>query len=777
MKEGELVVGARGRYRLGLQLAKGASAATFSARREEDGQAVLVKLLRVDGMKDWQTLEHFQREAQVLRHLAHPAIPRCLDEVVMGPAAAPEGFALVQEFVPGEDLARMVRGGHRFDEAAMLRWFEEILQVLDYLHHQHPAVIHRDVNPKNIVVRPDGSAVLVDFGSVQAARNDGQTSAVTSSGTFGFAPMEQFVGRATAASDLYGLGVTFLAVASGLQPEQMPLAGNRLDVRALLKTDKRMRALIEAMTEPDPRVRLGDAALALQRLAAIRSAAGTEVDASGPGSDADVGTVNNLHAYLTLVSGRFRDEGITALPGGELAGRPLVLTGVRTARGLGGGPVHAYFCQATTGVSEGQSLRDLAGDVVRSHARDGDVSSRVLRGESIVIPVIVSDGSRNANPGDLPPPSRRNGVILVPALIDLATGAVRIGRAVGDLGATGRALLPYIWWLLAPRLLARPRMRPVGSLRRIAMTTMVGAIALFAALEAYWAVIGATGTYYLVYAADHRSGTFAAKSYFREGSLAKGWMFSRAPAGPRLRRSLPTDAYLCALEGQTVTYFTVDRSRKETVFWKAPMVDGDPVERLRVPLVNRWASCALRGQRLAIETDEDPSLVKVLIHDGDGPPRPAPGTIAGDHHPVWSNEGDTLVVAHREGEQDTLVAIDLGTGARRALTTAIPGGQHQDIHPAFSPEGKRLAFLRSSRRAYGDTMNRQTSAVFDLSLLDLPSGQVRLLIQNVCLTAAPAWGGAERIFYGKWTDRHCGLFSYDLATDQEQLLENDYEDH
>jgi serine/threonine protein kinase len=88
----------------------------------------------------------------------------------------------------------------------MRAWLRDILEVLAYLHERTPPVIHRDVTPRNIILKPDGRAALVDFGSVQAALRAAMRGVLDGRGTFGYAPMEQFVGRAGPASDLYGLG-------------------------------------------------------------------------------------------------------------------------------------------------------------------------------------------------------------------------------------------------------------------------------------------------------------------------------------------------------------------------------------------------------------------------------------------------------------------------------------------------------------------------------------------------------------------------------------------
>jgi len=596
---GQLLTGAAGRYRLEEERASGGFGTTYLARSEEDGRAVLVKVLRLDRMKQWKALELFHREAAVLRHLSHPDIPAYLDEIVLGTPDAPEGLALVEELVPGTDLAALMRSGARADRERLLEWMEQLLRVLVYLHQQAPPVIHRDISPKNIVLRPDGRVALVDFGSVQAALQRDQSVASTAAGTFGFAPMEQFVGRASPSSDLYALGMTFLALATGLPPEQMPLDGIRVDVRALLGGDPRLVRLLEAMTAADPRERLGDAAAALRQLGAIRQ-----------GKD--------------------------------------------------------------------------------------------------------------------------------PGALETREGS---------------------------------RARRLGSARRILFLSGILGVALFVALEAYWAFWGATGTYYLVYAADADTGALAWKPYFRTRSRESSAVRLRGPMAALDRGpSLPADAYLCRYGGGLITYFTRGAA---TTFWVAHVSGGPPMEILRSPLPNRWESCALllNGRRLAIESDDPPDTVRVLLQN-EGDLRPAPGTIAGDHHPDWFPDGRRLAVSSHDGGRDALVALDVESGQREPLTTAV--GPQQDIRPAVSPDGRRIAFYRSSRHVYGDLANRQTSAAYDLHVLDLQTKEARLLLQDVCFAAPPRWAGPELLAFGKWTDRHCGLYLYDLDSDQLRLVDNDY---
>ena len=84
-----------------------------------------------------------------------------------------------------------------------------LLGVLDYLHGRAPPVIHRDIKPSNVLLRPDGTPALIDFGGMRAWQPAGAAGA-TVVGTFGYMAPEQAAGQATPASDLYALGATLL---------------------------------------------------------------------------------------------------------------------------------------------------------------------------------------------------------------------------------------------------------------------------------------------------------------------------------------------------------------------------------------------------------------------------------------------------------------------------------------------------------------------------------------------------------------------------------------
>lgn len=238
---------ADGRYAIVRVLGEGAQGATLEAVDKREGRPVAVKRFSVRGAKSWKDVELAEREARVLSSLSHPGLPAYVDHFEEDGC-----LYLVMERIEGESLLELERRGARFDQVEVVRFLNEASAVLDYLHSRSPPVIHRDIKPGNVVRRPDGSFVIVDFGSVRdSLKPEGGSTVV---GTFGYMAPEQFQGRALPASDVYAVGATALRLLTRREPEALPHRGLAIDVEQALRGQvaPSLVRVLSRMLDPDP---------------------------------------------------------------------------------------------------------------------------------------------------------------------------------------------------------------------------------------------------------------------------------------------------------------------------------------------------------------------------------------------------------------------------------------------------------------------------------------------------------------------------------------------
>jgi serine/threonine protein kinase len=203
------------RYRVVKQIGQGGMGAVYIATDERFSSTVAVKQTFFD---DPALRRAFEREAHLLNHLRHTALPRVSDHFTEG-----EGQFLVMEFIEGSDLSELLqqRNGSAFPVADVLTWADALLDALDYLHTHEPQVIHRDIKPQNLKLTPRGQIVLLDFGLAKGTTT--QTRANLTASVFGYsrsyAPLEQIQGTGTdTRSDLYSLAATLYHLLTGAAP-------------------------------------------------------------------------------------------------------------------------------------------------------------------------------------------------------------------------------------------------------------------------------------------------------------------------------------------------------------------------------------------------------------------------------------------------------------------------------------------------------------------------------------------------------------------------------
>ena len=202
------------RYLVVKQIGQGGMGAVYIATDQRFGSTVALKETFFD---DPSLRRAFEREARLLNHLRHPALPRVSDHFM-----EEDGQFLVMEYIPGDDLSEKLkeRDG-AFTLSEVLNWTDQLLDALDYLHTQEPPVVHRDIKPQNLKLTGRGHIVLLDFGLAKGTPV--QTKVTATGSVFGYsrnyAPLEQIQGAGTdPRSDIYSLGATVYHLMTDVTP-------------------------------------------------------------------------------------------------------------------------------------------------------------------------------------------------------------------------------------------------------------------------------------------------------------------------------------------------------------------------------------------------------------------------------------------------------------------------------------------------------------------------------------------------------------------------------
>jgi serine/threonine protein kinase len=253
-------------YQIKGILGEGGSGITYRAQIVgANSRQVALKALSLQQMTDWKALELFEREAQVLAKLQHPAIPKYIDYFAID---TPENrsFYIVQELAPGKTLSAWLKSGWRCKEAEVKNIAAQLLEILIYLQGLYPPVVHRDLKPSNILRTADGKISLVDFGAVQQIYHNTFMRGSTVVGTYGYMAPEQFRGQSVPATDLYGLGATILTLLTNRSPAELAAEELKISFRSKIQVSSSFADWLEKMLEPDAANRFTSATAALTAL-------------------------------------------------------------------------------------------------------------------------------------------------------------------------------------------------------------------------------------------------------------------------------------------------------------------------------------------------------------------------------------------------------------------------------------------------------------------------------------------------------------------------------
>lgn len=251
-----------GKYEILRKVGKGGMSKVYLVMNEEVNREWAVKEIQKSsgegGAGDTAPADA-QNEAYIMSRLNNRHIPRITEVIEME-----ESILLVMDYVEGRTLRARLRSEGAIPQEEAVNIALQMCETLEYLHSLDPPVIFRDIKPDNIILRPDGTCVLIDFGAAREYKetkeeeNIGDTICL---GTRGYAPPEQYkgagMGQTDKRSDIYALGATMYHMVTGKDPSRKPY-----EMRPIRRWDPALSSGLEAVikkcTQNDPEERYQD---------------------------------------------------------------------------------------------------------------------------------------------------------------------------------------------------------------------------------------------------------------------------------------------------------------------------------------------------------------------------------------------------------------------------------------------------------------------------------------------------------------------------------------
>ena len=201
-----------GRYRLLAKIATGGMGEVWSAQDEVILRKVAIKILKAEYLSNPGFVERFRTEAKHAAMINHEGIANVFDY------GEDEGAAyLVMELVPGEALSSILERDKTISEQRVLEIIVQTARALSAAHRE--GLVHRDIKPGNLLITPEGQVKITDFGIARVTNQVPLTQTGQVMGTVQYLAPEQATGKpATAASDIYSLGIVAYEALAGKRP-------------------------------------------------------------------------------------------------------------------------------------------------------------------------------------------------------------------------------------------------------------------------------------------------------------------------------------------------------------------------------------------------------------------------------------------------------------------------------------------------------------------------------------------------------------------------------
>ena len=204
-----------GKYKILSEIGHGGMSVVYLALNERANKTWAIKEVRKDGGNDQEVVSQgLIAETEMLKKLHHPNLPSIVDVI-----DTDDSFIIVMDYIEGRSLQDLLDTSGPQPVDLVVDWSKQLCDVLGYLHSRIPPIIYRDMKPPNVMLRPNGQVMLIDFGTAREYKqhNDRDTTWL---GTRGYAAPEQFGGRGQtdARTDIYCLGATIYHLLTGYSP-------------------------------------------------------------------------------------------------------------------------------------------------------------------------------------------------------------------------------------------------------------------------------------------------------------------------------------------------------------------------------------------------------------------------------------------------------------------------------------------------------------------------------------------------------------------------------
>ncbi len=256
-----------GRYEILSLIGRGGMSNVYLATDKRLNKRYAVKETRFRDDKDAAViLESLHTEASLIQKLDHPSIPKIYDVIDNSDA-----LIIVMEYVEGDSLNKLLAMSGSLKEKQVLDIAHQLAGILMHLHDRPTPIIYRDMKPANIILQPNGSVSLIDFGTAREYKKYALRD-TTCLGTVGFAAPEQFggMGQTDARTDIYNLGVTLYYLVTGKNPAEPPY--EILPIRQVnANLSRGLEYIIQKCVQKDPDARFQSARELLDALDNIKS--------------------------------------------------------------------------------------------------------------------------------------------------------------------------------------------------------------------------------------------------------------------------------------------------------------------------------------------------------------------------------------------------------------------------------------------------------------------------------------------------------------------------